>query len=221
MRRDQLEHAIRAACQIIGKPEVIVVGSQAILGTYPEDQLPAEATMSLEVDVLPIADDNDETARLADIIEGVAGEFSRSRSSTVSASTVSTWRRQPYRKAGASDSSRCRAPTRRRREGSCLHGLVPGQGGPVRRKALRISGEGPRLRCGAPRGRAGRSARHRGSPQSGSRSPRVGRGSCGDLACDPVTTSPRYRSGADCRSRSSRRSSATSRPSKPGTPTAT
>lgn len=76
MRRDQLEHAIRASCQIIGSPEVIVVGSQAILGTYPEDQLPAEATMSLEVDVLPIADDNDETARLADIIEGVAGEFS-------------------------------------------------------------------------------------------------------------------------------------------------
>ena len=31
---------------------------------------------SLEVDVLPIADENDETARLADIIEGVAGEFS-------------------------------------------------------------------------------------------------------------------------------------------------
>jgi hypothetical protein len=34
MRRDQLEHAIRAACQIIQHSEVIVVGSQAILGTY-------------------------------------------------------------------------------------------------------------------------------------------------------------------------------------------
>jgi hypothetical protein len=33
MRRDQLEHAIRTACQIIGRPEVIVVGSQSILGT--------------------------------------------------------------------------------------------------------------------------------------------------------------------------------------------
>ena len=39
MRRDQLEHAICAACQIIGRPEVIVVGSQAILGTFrPTDQ---------------------------------------------------------------------------------------------------------------------------------------------------------------------------------------
>jgi len=76
MRRDQLEHAIRAACQIIHQSEVIVVGSQAILGTYSEDELPAAATMSVEVDILPIADSNEETARLADLIEGVAGEFS-------------------------------------------------------------------------------------------------------------------------------------------------
>jgi hypothetical protein len=32
--------------------------------------------MSIEVDILPIADSNEETARLADLIEGVAGEFS-------------------------------------------------------------------------------------------------------------------------------------------------
>ncbi len=76
MRRDQLEHAIRTACQIIEHPEVIIVGSQAILGTYDESQLPAAATMSIEVDILPIADTNAETARLADLIEGVAGEFS-------------------------------------------------------------------------------------------------------------------------------------------------
>jgi hypothetical protein len=76
MRRDQLEHAIRTACQIIGRPEVIVVGSQSILGTFREEQLPVDATMSVEIDILPIADDNDEVARLADLIEGVAGEFS-------------------------------------------------------------------------------------------------------------------------------------------------
>jgi hypothetical protein len=76
MRRDQLEHAIRTACQIIGRPEVIVVGSQAILGTFREDELPSQATMSGEIDILPIADSNEETARLADRIEGVAGELS-------------------------------------------------------------------------------------------------------------------------------------------------
>jgi hypothetical protein len=76
MRRDQLEHAIRTACQIIGHDAVVVVGSQAILGSFADDELPAEATMSLEIDILPVGDDNDETARLADLIEGVAGEWS-------------------------------------------------------------------------------------------------------------------------------------------------
>lgn len=76
MRRDQLEHAIRTACQIIGAPEVIIVGSQAILGTFREDELPPAATMSVEVDVLPIAETNEQTALLADQIEGVAGELS-------------------------------------------------------------------------------------------------------------------------------------------------
>jgi hypothetical protein len=76
MRRDQLEHAIRTACQIIGRPEVIIVGSQSILGTYSEEVLPRLTIMSMEIDVLPIAETNEETARLADDIEGVAGELS-------------------------------------------------------------------------------------------------------------------------------------------------
>ena len=76
MRRDQLEHAIRTACQVIGRPEVIVAGSQAILGTFSEDELPVRAAMSGEVDILPIAGSDEETAQLADRIEGVAGEFS-------------------------------------------------------------------------------------------------------------------------------------------------
>ncbi len=77
MRRDQLEHAIRTACQIIGRPEVIVVGSQAILGTFLEDELPRQATMSGEIDILPIADSNEEIMQLGDRIEGIAGELSQ------------------------------------------------------------------------------------------------------------------------------------------------
>jgi hypothetical protein len=50
--------------------------AESILGTFREDELPIDATRSIEIDILPIADDNDETARLADLIEGVAGEFS-------------------------------------------------------------------------------------------------------------------------------------------------
>jgi hypothetical protein len=104
VRRDQLENAIRTACQIIGRPEVIVVGSQSILGTFREDQLPADATMSVEIDILPIADDNAETERLADLIEGVAGEFSPLRNSMDSASTAWTSQRPPCPLAGAAGS---------------------------------------------------------------------------------------------------------------------
>lgn len=76
MRRDQLEHAIRTACQIIGHEAVVVVGSQSILGSFADEELPAGATVSLEIDILPVAGDGRETARLADLIEGVAGEWS-------------------------------------------------------------------------------------------------------------------------------------------------
>ena len=146
MRRDQLEHAIRTACQIIGKPEVIVVGSQSILGTFREDQLPADATMSAEVDVLPIADDNDETARLADLIEGVAGEFSpfeELHGFSIDGVDLDTsalpagWRDRLVRVQNANTAART---------GAAVHRLVPRQGRPVRRQALRLPGEGPELR---------------------------------------------------------------------------
>jgi hypothetical protein len=41
-----------------------------------EGPLPFYATRSLEIDIVPIALDNGEIIRLADVIEGVAGEFS-------------------------------------------------------------------------------------------------------------------------------------------------
>lgn len=41
-----------------------------------KDELPIAATMSVEVDVPPIADSNAMTAQLADPIEGVAGKWS-------------------------------------------------------------------------------------------------------------------------------------------------
>jgi hypothetical protein len=48
------------ACQVIGHPAVVVVGSQSILGSFAEDQLPSEATMSVEVDILPLTDKGDQ-----------------------------------------------------------------------------------------------------------------------------------------------------------------
>lgn len=76
MRRDQLEHAIRTACRILDRQDVIVVGSQAILATNREEDLPPAATRSLGVDILPLAEDVAQASVLADRLDGAAGEFS-------------------------------------------------------------------------------------------------------------------------------------------------
>jgi hypothetical protein len=77
MNRAQLEHAIRAACDILQHDSVIIIGSQSILGTHADSALPLLATMSDEVDVRPQAATAEEVSRLADDLEGVAGELSQ------------------------------------------------------------------------------------------------------------------------------------------------
>lgn len=52
MTRQQLEHAIRAACDVADDTELIVFGSQAILGEHPD--APPELRASIEVDVQPV-----------------------------------------------------------------------------------------------------------------------------------------------------------------------
>lgn len=74
MRRHELEHAIRAATSIIRQDQVIIIGSQAILGSYTEDQLPRTATMSPEVDIAPMSDADAEA--LADQLSFDVGEDS-------------------------------------------------------------------------------------------------------------------------------------------------
>jgi hypothetical protein len=49
MRYDQLEHAIRAACEVAGDNELLIFGSQAVLGNFPS--APASLRASIEVDV--------------------------------------------------------------------------------------------------------------------------------------------------------------------------
>lgn len=74
MRRDQLEHAIRATTEILEHDEVVIIGSQAILGSHHEDELPERATASIEVDVVPLNDDDAES--LATSLDGAIGELS-------------------------------------------------------------------------------------------------------------------------------------------------
>lgn len=73
MNRSQLAHVLRAACEITGDPDMLVIGSQSILASHDEDELPAAATASIEVDVA-FLDDADEAK--ADQIDGAIGELS-------------------------------------------------------------------------------------------------------------------------------------------------
>ena len=69
MTRDQLEHAIRAACDVSGDTELWVFGSQAILGEFPE--APESLRTSIEVDVQP-----KNRPERTDDIDGSLGELS-------------------------------------------------------------------------------------------------------------------------------------------------
>ena len=69
MRRDQLEHAIRAACDVSGDTELLVFGSQAILGSHPA--APESLRASIEVDV-----QSKNFPENTDLIDGALGELS-------------------------------------------------------------------------------------------------------------------------------------------------
>jgi hypothetical protein len=69
MTREQLEHAIRAACEVSEDNEIWIFGSQAILGEFPNASKDLRA--SIEVDVQPKnRPDN------VDVIDGALGELS-------------------------------------------------------------------------------------------------------------------------------------------------
>lgn len=69
MRRADLEHIIRAAGHLADVTKLVIIGSQAILGSFP--QAPAELTVSVEVDTYPL-----DAPEKADLIDGSIGEKS-------------------------------------------------------------------------------------------------------------------------------------------------
>ncbi len=69
MTRNELEHIIRAATSIANVYEIVIVGSQAVLGKYAS--APHELLQSMEADVYPL-----ERPDLADLIDGSIGELS-------------------------------------------------------------------------------------------------------------------------------------------------
>ena len=69
MNRSQLEHVLRASGSISGCRDLVVIGSQAILGAHPD--APVELLTSLEVDLYPL-----DAPEKADLIDGSIGELS-------------------------------------------------------------------------------------------------------------------------------------------------
>ena len=69
MKRRELEHVIRAAASIADDPEIIVIGSQAVLGSIPD--APSTLVVSVEADVIP-----KNRPERAELIEGAIGEGS-------------------------------------------------------------------------------------------------------------------------------------------------
>ena len=69
MRRSDLEHLIRAAGRIAGERELVIIGSQSVLGQFPH--APVALLMSMEADLYPRA-----RPELADKVDGAIGEGS-------------------------------------------------------------------------------------------------------------------------------------------------
>jgi hypothetical protein len=69
MKRSDLEHLIRAAAAVTDQYEIMVVGSQSILGSVPD--APELLLRSMEADLYPL-----HRPDLADLIDGAIGEGS-------------------------------------------------------------------------------------------------------------------------------------------------
>ena len=69
MQRSDLEHLIRASGEIAGDNEIIIIGSQAILGQFPN--APVRLLMSMEADIYPKNKPEE-----ADKVDGAIGEGS-------------------------------------------------------------------------------------------------------------------------------------------------
>lgn len=70
MNREQLEHVIRAAAANADTDQIVIVGSQSILGAYPKVSHPV-LCRSMEADVFPL-----ESPQNSILIDGAIGERS-------------------------------------------------------------------------------------------------------------------------------------------------
>ena len=77
MQRAELAHILRAAARISGDSDIVVIGSQSILGSYSDHILPKEATRTIEADLAFRSDPDEAKADLVDVMIGEQSEFHR------------------------------------------------------------------------------------------------------------------------------------------------
>jgi hypothetical protein len=70
MGPEEFEHVLAAAAEVTGQDEFVVIGSQAILGSYPHP--PDRMLQSLEADIYPL-----HQPEAADLIDGALGDGSQ------------------------------------------------------------------------------------------------------------------------------------------------
>lgn len=51
MTRDELAHILRSASRIVGERDIVVIGSQSILGSFTDSELRDPAIASIEADL--------------------------------------------------------------------------------------------------------------------------------------------------------------------------
>ena len=73
MNRAALARILRAAAEIAGDGHILVIGSQAILATFPAETLPTLVTLSVEADIAFF--DHEDHAK-SDSVDGAIGEDS-------------------------------------------------------------------------------------------------------------------------------------------------
>lgn len=108
MNRAELNKAIIYATEIVRQDEVYIIGSQSILGSFGEEELPADVTLSNEVDIAPVKDDPEETA--ATLLDGQIGELSDFHAENASTSKALANEQPTCRRGGRDGLFRCARP---------------------------------------------------------------------------------------------------------------
>jgi len=77
VKRDEFDHVLRAAAHALGQRDFLVIGTAALLGSYPEESLPERATRSREADLAPFDDPDGDKSMLLEGALDLGSQFEK------------------------------------------------------------------------------------------------------------------------------------------------